>query len=185
MKRLAIATLSMTLFLTGMFSSSVSAQTTIEDIEFVSLPGDQFQVELTFSQRPPEPEVFLIENPARLSMDFSDVVSRLDSRRYPLDFNNADSIIMLEAQGRTRMVVNLMEPTAYETSIQGNSLFVTIGSDVAAGGGGAVLAAAQAAAPAAQAANAGTSTGDIRNIDFRRNADGAGQIMIDLANSGL
>lgn len=175
--------------LVGLFSVGLYGQTTVDDIEFVSLPGDQFQIELVFSERPPEPEIFLIENPARLSLDFADVVNGLAERRYPLEFNNAESVVVLEAQGRTRMVINLASATTYSSRIQGNSLFLTVGDDVAAGAGGLLAAAAQGAGGVTQQSASAdvpvANTGDIRSIDFRRGANGDAQILIDLANTNL
>lgn len=173
-------------------SAQVVAQVVaLEDISFVSLPGDRFEIELGFSGRPPAPQIFEIENPARLSMDFIDVISRLETRRYPLGFSNADSVIVLESQGRTRLVVNLNSPVAYSSRVQGNSLFIIIGADanpVAAQG--VLAAAAQGAASQAQVTPAlrpqnAANFGDINNVDFRLGPNGEGLIVIDLARQSL
>src|SRR5690606_19132299 len=62
-----------------------AAQVALEEIAFVSLPGARFEIELGFDGTPPAPEVFVIDNPARLTMDFPNVTSRLEERRYALD----------------------------------------------------------------------------------------------------
>lgn len=177
------ALLTALVLLAGLFLGlPARAQVAVEDIGFVALPGDQFQIELRFSARPPEPEVFLIENPPRLALDFPGVSNALEERQYPLEFDSADSVVVLEAQGRTRMVVNLNSPTAYDTRIQGNSLFVTVGEDGGATAAGAVLS---AAAQAGAGAGAAASQGDIEGVDFRRGEGGAGEIVVDLARAGL
>ena len=52
--------------LTGFLSSAgAMAQVALNNIAFSSLPGDRFQIELSFSDTPPEPEVFMIENPGQ------------------------------------------------------------------------------------------------------------------------
>jgi type IV pilus assembly protein PilQ len=171
----------------GCFLAAVAAeaQTSLETIGFVALPGTRFEIELGFNGRPPEPEAFMIESPARLTMDFSNVSSNLEDRRFPLNFDNADSVMILEAQGRTRMVVNLNSPAPYTTRTQGNSLFIVIGDEQAR------AATTTAAAPQAGAGQSrpfappAVSGPDIRGIDFRRTGDGAGQIIIDLARPGL
>src|SRR5690606_3282887 len=140
----------------------------VENIGFVALPGDRFQIELEFNGAPPSPEIFLIENPARLSLDFAGVANNLSERQYDLAFDSADSVVVLEAQGRTRMVVNLNRPAPYATQVQRNRLLVLIGEG---GGAGAFVAAAQAAPAAAQPPAPG---GDIGGIDFRRGPNGAG-----------
>ncbi|MEX2366583.1 MAG: AMIN domain-containing protein, partial [Pseudohongiellaceae bacterium] len=105
----------------------------IEDIQFSSLPGDRFQIELVFDSAPPEAEIFEIENPARLSLDFVNVGSGLADRRFPLEFRNANSVVVLESGGRTRMVVNLVTPASYTTSISGNRYLLVMGSSADAG----------------------------------------------------
>src|SRR5690606_27155457 len=99
-------------------------------------------------------EIFVIDTPARLTMDFSNVTSQLTARRFPLDFPSADSVMILEAQGRMRMVVNLAGAPDYTTRVQGNSLFVSVGT--ATGAAAQAVTAAAAAAP--QAATPQTAT---------------------------
>src|SRR5690606_2617437 len=101
---------------------------------------------------------------------------------YDLDFGSANGVVVLEAQGRTRMVVNLNRPAPYSTRVQGNTLFATIGEDAAVAAPAGLAAAAAQAAPGA--AQAGVS-GDIRGVNFRRGEGGAGEVLIDLARAGL
>ena len=84
----------------AVISTPAFAQATLQQIEFVSLPDSRFDIELTFSSAPPVPEVFVIDDPARLTMDFVGVTSQLTERRYPLNYSSADSVMILEAQGR-------------------------------------------------------------------------------------
>jgi len=165
---------------------SAQVQTTLQDISFTALPGSAFEIELQFSGAPPSPDVFMLENPARLTMDFADVRSGLEERRFPLAFNSADSVMILEAQGRTRMVVNLLQAEPYSTRVQGNSLFVMVGVQ----GVAAASAVAAAAAPQANPGEAGfvpvsAQGSDILGVDFLRGDNGTGQIMINLGSTGL
>ncbi|MGA0805186.1 MAG: type IV pilus secretin PilQ [Pseudohongiellaceae bacterium] len=108
--------------------AAAQAPIALTDISFVPLPGTAFEIGLEFNGAPPVPDSVMLEDPARLTMDFVDVRSTLAERRYPLEFSNADSVLILEAEGRTRMVVNLVETEPFTTRVQGNSLFVTVGS---------------------------------------------------------
>lgn len=180
-------TLAFCSLLAVLFAGKVSAQVALEEIGFVSLPGDRFEIELGFNAPPPLPEVFSIDNPARLTMDFANVSSQLEERRFPLNFSIADSIMILEAQDRTRMVVNLTTPSGYTTRVQGNSLIIVIGDEAAA-----AAAAPQSVAAAVQDA-AGTTTftapasagNDITGLDFRLGDNRTGQVIVDLARTGL
>ena len=164
-----------------LFNAAVLAQqTALENISFVTLPGDQLEIELQFSNEPPTPAIFEISNPARLSMDFNNVSNQLSTRRFPLDQDLADSVMILEDQNRTRMVVNMASLEPYTTRVQGNSLFVVLGS-----ANGAANAAVAAAAATVRGANSVSASSDIENVDFRRGANGEGQIVIDMAGSGL
>jgi type IV pilus assembly protein PilQ len=169
----------------AVISTPAFAQASLQQIEFVSLPDSRFDIELTFSSAPPVPEVFVIDDPARLTMDFVGVTSQLTERRYPLNYSSADSVMILEAQGRTRMVVNLTSPTPYTTRVQGNTLVVTIGN---AGGAAGALSAAQPAQTNSASREFVTpqiTENDIAGVDFRRGDDNGGQIIIDLARDDL
>jgi type IV pilus assembly protein PilQ len=178
--------LHLTLMLGGLaavISTPAFAQATLQEIEFVSLQDSRFDIELTFSSAPPVPEVFVIDDPARLTMDFVGVTSQLVERRYPLNYASADSVMILEAQGRTRMVVNLTNPTAYTTRVQGNVMFVTVGDESASAAAG-VLSAAQPPTTGNFVTPLVTEN-DITGVDFRRGEDNGGQVIIELARDGL
>tara|TARA_R100001143_G_scaffold62286_1_gene65190 strand:+ start:1904 stop:3964 length:2061 start_codon:yes stop_codon:yes gene_type:complete len=160
--------------------TALAQQTRLENINFVTLPGDQLEIELMFSNAPPNPAIFEIANPARLSMDFNNVSNQLEERRYSLDVDIADSVMILEDQSRTRMVVNMLALEPYTTRVEGNSLFVVLGN--AAGGGNANVA---AAAATIRGANVGGQGSGIENVDFRRGPNGEGQIIVQMAGTNL
>jgi len=177
--RTVISTL---VLLGGIVVSTVASaqQTTLNNINFVTLPGEQLEIELVFNNEPPTPAIFEIANPARLSMDFDNVSSQLNERRFPLDIDLADSVMILEDQSRTRMVVNLAELEPYTTRVQGNSLFVVLGSTQRNVGSNV-----SAAAATVRGANVASNDSDIENVDFRRGANGEGQIIVQMAGNGL
>lgn len=173
----------MALFLlSSIFSGSVVAQIALESIDFRALPGERFEIQLLFDGVPPEPEIFEVTSPARLSMDFAGVASHLEARRFPLQFPIASSVMVLESQERTRMVVNLVEPTIYSSRVQGNRMFVVIGDESAAAN--SVAARTSAQGTVTRATSAGQNS-DIANVDFHRGEDGGGQIVIALNDSSI
>jgi len=165
------------LMVNGFFlGSSAKAQVSLDDIQFASLPGGLLEVELVFNRAPPAPTVFEIENPSRLVMDFIGISNDLGQTRFPVNSRIADSVTVVDSGDRVRMIVNLSESTSYISSVQGNSLMVTIGDGNSAAGASNITS----------NSNAGSgTTGDIGRIDFRRDEAGAGQIIIDLANDNL
>jgi type IV pilus assembly protein PilQ len=130
----------------------------------------------------PEPMSFTIDDPARISLDLPNTTLALASRRQDANVGPLTTILTAEANGRTRVVLNLSEMLPYETRVQGNDVIVRIGR--APGAGAQPAFTSQPSRPAGGAPVAAAATGErtIRNIDFRRGTDGAGQIVVDLSD---
>jgi type IV pilus assembly protein PilQ len=102
----------------------------VTDIEFSSRPGSKFEVRLDFDTTPPaELQSYTIERPARIAIDFPGTTSALDRKRYSLPYGNATGVLVLESGERTRLILNLVKLVPYETRVDGNSLFLTVGQD--------------------------------------------------------
>jgi type IV pilus assembly protein PilQ len=87
-----------------------------------------------------------------------------------------DTVLAAEANGRTRLVVNVDSLVPYTTKVDGNTIIVTLGGQP----GDAVKQSAQARAGSGQGATAAERT--IRTIDFRRGADGTGRVIVQLTD---
>ncbi len=158
--------------------SSFAQSTALQDINFITLPGDQLEIELQFNNVPPTPAIFEIANPARLSMDFNGVANQLSERRFPLEADIASSVMILDDQSRTRMVVNLSSLSPYTTRVDGNSLFVILGNDESENNSN-VRAAASVSGAVTNTVSA------IRDVDFRRGNNGEGQIIVQMTDGSL
>src|SRR5690606_32660217 len=88
----------------------------------------------------------------------------------------AHSVSAVEAAGRTRVVVNLVRTVPYDMNLQGNSLFITLGS-------GAAME--EAAAAAASPAAGRTGGASISNVDFRRGDQGEGRVIVTLSDPSV
>ncbi len=150
----------------------------VTDIDFASLQGDQFEITLGFSQRPPEPASYEIANPARLVLDFPNVQSALDKKKYTLAFENARSAMVVADGNRTRLILNLMEPMSFDTRIEGNNLVLRVGVDSEPN---PLLAALSSRA----LAGASNTEFALTDIDFRRDPQGAGIVKIDLSDPAV
>ncbi len=115
----------------GLFLGSAQALAlAVNDIEFSSRPGSKFEVRVEFDGAPPaELQSYTIEKPARISIDFPGTQSRLDRKRYSLPYGNATGVLVLESGDRTRLILNLVKLVPYETRVDGNNLFLTVGQD--------------------------------------------------------
>ena len=146
----------------------------LESIGFANLPGDSVEITLGFDGAPPQPDSFVLDNPARISIDLAGVASGLSQQRYNIDANNAESVVVIDDGSRTRLIVNLDQLVNYDANITGNDLVLRIGADTTQ------VAGAVAATPVAQAAAAGSQA--ITDVNFRRGGDDEGQVVIDLSS---
>jgi type IV pilus assembly protein PilQ len=166
----------------GLLPSAAPAQDSLrlEAIDVQPLPGQQVELRLRLSGSAPEPATFTIDDPARISLDLPNTTLGLDSRRQDANVGPLTSVLAAEANGRTRVVMNLSAMVPYQTRVEGNNVIVLIGQGP--GQAGAAASVAAQPRPSAAAPRTAVASGErtIRNVDFRRGADGAGQVVVEL-----
>jgi len=161
----------------GAFSFAARAADPIklESIDVQTLSGQQVQLKLHMSGPAPEPLPFTIDKPARIAFDLPNTTLALASRRIDVRSGGVDTVLAAEANGRTRLVVNVESLLPYTTKVDGNDITVTLGAQPGeAAKQAAVARAGSAAGTAAERA--------IRTIDFRRGADGTGRVIVQLTD---
>ena len=151
-------------------------QPALQAIDVQPLTGQQLQLTMRLSGPASQPMSFTIDNPARISFDLPNTTLALPSRRIDVHAAGLDTILAAETKDRTRLVLNLDKLVPYDTRVEGNNIIVLLG--------GASAATAAAAAPAGAAAPVSSSSGvrELRAIDFRRSADGAGRVIVKLSD---
>ena len=154
-----------------LFSWGVHASQ-LQSIDYNVLPGDKVMVRLSYSDTPPTPQEFTTANPARISMDFSGVDSGLDYKTKDIGVGAVGSVTAIEAQDRTRVVINLSELVAYNSQIQGNDYVLTLDAGASAGF-------ASSSKPSTTS-NYTSSQYDIASVDFRRGTSGEGRVLVNL-----
>jgi len=150
----------------------------LEAIEVNPLPGQRLELRLRLNENAPQPLSFTIDDPARIALDLPDTALALPSRRQDVNLGPISTVLAAEANGRTRIVLNLNAMVPYSTRVEGNSVFVEIGDD--GGQPSATFAAEPAPARTGSGAPAASGPRSISNIDFRRGPDGAGQVLVEL-----
>ncbi|WP_461480499.1 type IV pilus secretin PilQ [Porticoccus sp.] len=162
-------------------STQVLAQVTLEDISFATLPGDRFEVKMSFSAAPPAPEGYTIDNPARIVLDLPGVTSSLE-RKHALSFENARSAVLLATADRTRLILNMQQMAPYETHVSGNVLTMVVGA-----GEGVIRTEASSAmvGSKASAKTFGDQSFSIKSVDFRRGEKGEGLVVIGLSDPSV
>lgn len=163
--------------------SPLTLASTLSEINFFQLPGERFEVRMSFDAPPPEPKGYTIEKPARIVLDFPDVVSGLKERRFPLAVDNGQSAMVLTSEGRTRLILNLNDLASYTTRTDGNSFVVEVGAAKGADSGQTTRPAVEVATRSTFKENdaIGNQT-KITNIDFRRGTAGEGRVIVTLSS---
>ncbi len=151
-------------------------QPALQAIDVQPLTGQQLQLTMRLSGPASQPMSFTIDNPARISFDLPNTTLALPSRRIDVHASGLDTILAAETKDRTRLVLNLDKLVPYDTRVEGNNIIVLLG--------GVNAATAAAAAPAGAAVPVSNSGGvrELRAIDFRRSADGAGRVIVKLSD---
>lgn len=161
-------------------SSQVLAEVVLEDISFATLPGGRFEVRMDFSDTPPAPEGYTIDNPARIVLDLPSVASALDQKKYALSFENARSAVVLGTSDRTRVILNMLKMAPYETRIDGSSIVLLVGASD--GVARSTVRKTSIVGAAATEDRTSVPTYSIQGVDFRRGEEGEGLVVIDLSN---
>ena len=153
----------------------------MQDIEFSSRPGSQFEVRLEFNETPPDFKTYAIEKPARIAVDFPGTGSALEQKRYSLPYGNAKKAVVLESGDRTRLVLELIKLVPFDTRVDGNNLYLLLGQE-----------GADYMKPVGEPLQVKTAVVEvveedsrIRDLQFQRTGDGEGKLMLDLTNPSV
>jgi type IV pilus assembly protein PilQ len=150
------------------------AQVAIESVTG-SLQSGVEVVRIDLSQAPTAlPTGFSIQSPARVALDFPNVVSTLGRTNVDINQGNLRSVSVVQAGSRTRVVLNLKHFTNYKMQLQGKSVLVVLealaGTTPAVGS--QVFASVQS-----------RDVQSLKDIDFRRGDGGAGRVLVSLPNN--
>ncbi len=153
---------------------------TMESIEFSSLPGDKTEIRMKFDGAPPDPKGYTIEAPARIALDLMDTKSALTTKYHSLGTGNAREVTVIEAKDRTRVIVNLTQLVPYETKVEGDTLFMYVGTG---GGTQAVPSPTKYGdADVVKTEVAPSRDSHVSDVDFRRGENGEGRIVVSLSD---
>lgn len=147
----------------------------LENIGFSTLPGGEVQVVLTLAKPAPQPAGFATARPARIALDLLHTRNALAKKTRSIGIGVARSITTAQADGRTRVVLNLARLVPYNVRVAGNKIYVTLNGAPAQGAAGTPVASVAA----------GAAQPGITGVDFRRGAAGQALITVGLADSSV
>lgn len=130
------------------------------------------------------PAGFVIQQPARIALDFAGATNPLALGQIALNQGNVRSAQVVEAAGRTRVVLNLNQAAQYRTELDGNALLVWLEPNASTTRSASPLEVALGSSARGSFAE-GTAT-DVRplsDVDFRLGANKTGRVVVGLASS--
>lgn len=158
-------------------SWSAWAQNAIQSINSSQQAGSEVvRIELT-EPLAAAPAGFSVQTPPRIALDLPGVGNAMGRSTVEIGQGNLRSVNVAQSGERTRLVLNLKQAANYRTQIQGKVLLVIMDGPSAAANAG------PATEPVHFAENLNQSQLALKGVDFRRGADGAGRVVVDLANN--
>jgi type IV pilus assembly protein PilQ len=123
------------------------------------------------------PTGFTIQTPPRIAIDLPGVGNALGRSTVDINQGNLRSVSVAQAGERTRVVLNLKQAANYRAQIDGKALVLVLDSAAPP------VAASSQNEPVRFAESLNRNPLALKDIDFRRGADGAGRVVVDLANN--
>ncbi|HEY6511220.1 MAG TPA: type IV pilus secretin PilQ [Burkholderiaceae bacterium] len=126
------------------------------------------------------PAGFTVQAPPRVALDLPGIGNGLGRSTVDINQGNLRSVSVAQAGDRTRLVFNLKAASNYRAELQGKVLVVVL-----EGSGGTATAGATSPTgePVHFAASQNRDQLPLKDIDFRRGPDGAGRVVVGLANT--
>jgi type IV pilus assembly protein PilQ len=123
---------------------------------------------------------FKITSPARIVLDFAGATNETGKSTQDIGLGDVRSANIVQAGDRSRLVLNLTRALNYATTVEGNTVILTLD-----GSGGVATAVNSSGLPVASAPTIVSGRQALRDIDFRRGVGGEGRIVIDLPNNQI
>lgn len=155
----------------------------LESVSASSLQGGRVLVKVSFKEPlTAVPPGFTVTNPPRIAIDLPNTANGTGKSALEISEGDVRSANIVEVGNRTRLVLNLVRSLNFTSTLEGNSLVVSID--------GAPVSAAKPASQVtkfAETAPGEVKTQSLRDIDFRRGNNGEGRVIVDLssANTGI
>ncbi len=162
-------------------SFSAMAQTAIQSINGSLQAGSEvIRIELS-EPLSVLPKGFVVQTPPRIAIDLPGVGNATGKPVVDVNQGNLRSVNIAQSDERTRLVLNLRQPATYRAELQGKTLVIVLESNASPEVASATGTVTQAPTRFAESQN--RQQLPLKDIDFRRGADGAGRVVVDLANN--
>lgn len=122
------------------------------------------------------PNGFTVQSPARISLDFPGTINGIGRGAVDINQGNMRSANVVQAGERTRIVINLKQPASYTAKIEGKTLVVVMERSDS----GVAKSIATSDSTTSFAPSQNNDVVALKDIDFRRGAEAAGRVVVDL-----
>ncbi|MDD2535808.1 MAG: AMIN domain-containing protein, partial [Macromonas bipunctata] len=129
------------------------------------------------------PAGFVIQQPARIALDFAGATNPLALGQIALNQGNVRSAQVVEAAGRTRVVLNLNQAAQYRTELDGNALLVWLEPNASAARSASPLEVVLGSARGSFAEGTAADVRPLSDVDFRLGSNKTGRVVVGLASS--
>lgn len=166
------------IILIGLLSCQPVFASDISDIQLEYLPNNQIRLHITADAPIAIPTTFSIDSPPKLVFDFPGVNLNLvnkATRHQQFENGVVRRMVTAFAQGRTRLLVDLVELRSYEIRAEGNHLYISLSQNPAASDVKTVTFNDVSGKSKKQGY-------EINALDFRRGAQGEGRLVIGLSD---
>ncbi|ACA84640.1 type IV pilus secretin PilQ [Shewanella woodyi] len=153
------------LFIIGI--SNAAASNRLVDVKYHAVVDHQLELQLVFEDEVDKPEIELNAEPAQIILLFKESISGLEKDKLPIKTVGVESVSINQTNGAMRLVVDLDKVKAYKGKLSGNTYNITINDEVAE----------------RDDSSENPFVNSIQNIDFRRTAEGGGELIVKLNNN--
>ena len=149
----------------------------VESVETTTMPNGQVMVRVNLRNAlNGTPAGFTVGNPPRIALDLPDTGNAMGKNRQEANLGPLNSVNVVQAGTRTRLVLNLYKAASYETQLVGKTLLVSLGEVGAS-------ATSVNASPRFSEAVPSSTRHTIRDVDFRRGDNGEARIVTTLSDA--
>ena len=96
------------------------ASNVLQQVSHAPAPGGGVDITLQFADPIADAQVFTTDSPPRIAIDLPDTTNGLAGRKVMIGRVLPPAVSAAEANGRTRVVVDLFRQAAYQSRIDGN-----------------------------------------------------------------
>ena len=160
----------------------ISAQTaTANSIEAINAAPQGAEIAIRIDFKEPltaPPTGFSVAKPAKIAFDFPSISNALGKNSLVLKEGDLQSVNVVEAAGRTRLVLNLTRSMNYTTRLDGKTLYVILAP---------IPAVSESLAQRVTRFTEESAVGKrhaLQDVAFRRGKDGEARIIVDLSDAG-